>query len=124
MPNEHEKLWDYEAVAIGQAGTETMATIAMDTLGAYAHTAQHARGIELDQTYDATHPAEVLPCPAWCWPARRCCAMTWRRKTVWWRSKTPRPRATRRRLPNATFGGRRRSWSALHHRHPSGPGQT
>ena len=54
----HEKLWDYDAVAIGQTGTETTVTITMDTLREYARATQHARGAELDQTNDATHPAE------------------------------------------------------------------
>ena len=58
MPNEHEKLWDYDAVAIGQTGTETTVTITMDTLREYARATQHARGAELDQTNDATHPVE------------------------------------------------------------------
>ena len=68
MPNEHEKLWDYDAVAIGQTGTETTVTITMDTLREYARATQHARGAELDQTNDATHPvedsAEVLAMPS------------------------------------------------------------
>ncbi len=68
MPNEHEKLWDYDAVAIGQTGTETTVTITMDTLREYARATQHARRAELDQTNDATHPvedsAEVLAMPS------------------------------------------------------------
>ena len=58
MPNEHEKLWDYDAVAIGQTGTETTVTITLDTLRAYARATQHARGSELDQKNDVTNPAE------------------------------------------------------------------
>lgn len=58
MPDEHEKLWDYDAVAIGQTGTETTVTITLDTLRAYARATQHLRGLELDQTNDATLPAE------------------------------------------------------------------
>ena len=64
MPNEHEKLWDYGAVAIGQTGTQTTVTITMDTLRGYAGATQHARGSELDQTNDATNPAEVLAMPS------------------------------------------------------------
>ena len=58
MPNEHEKLWDYDAVAIGQTGTETTVTITLDTLREYARATQHARGSELGQKNDSTHPAE------------------------------------------------------------------
>ena len=58
MPNEHEKLWDYDAVAIGQTGTETTVTITMDTLREYARATQHARGAELGQANAATHPVE------------------------------------------------------------------
>ncbi len=64
MPNEPEKLWDYDAVAIGQTGTETTVTITMDTLREYAQATQHVRGSELDQTNDATHPAAVLAMPS------------------------------------------------------------
>ena len=64
MPNEPEKLWDYDAVAIGQTGTETTVTITMDTLREYAQATQHAHGPELDQTSGATHPAEVLAMPS------------------------------------------------------------
>ena len=64
MPNEPEKLWDYDAVAIGQTGTETTVTITTDTLREYAQATQHARGAELDQTSDAAHPAAVLAMPS------------------------------------------------------------
>lgn len=58
MPRDHEKLWDYEAVAIGQTGTETTVTITLDSLREYARATQHGRGAELDQSNDSTHPAE------------------------------------------------------------------
>ena len=58
MPDEHVKLWDYDAVAIGQTGTETTVTITLDTLREYARATQHVRGSELDQKNDVTHPAE------------------------------------------------------------------
>ena len=64
MPTEHEKLWDYDAVAIGQTGTETTVTLTLDTLREYARATQHARGAELDQTNDATTPAAVLALPS------------------------------------------------------------
>ena len=64
MPNEPEKLWDYDAVAIGQTGTETTVTITLDTLREYARATQHARGSELDQINDAPHPAAVLAMPS------------------------------------------------------------
>ena len=64
MPNGHEKLWDYDAVAIGQTGTKTTVTITVDILREYARATQHARGSELDQQNDSTHPAEVLAMPS------------------------------------------------------------
>ena len=64
MSNEPEKLWDYDAVAIGQTGTETTVSITTDTLREYARATQHARGAELEQTNDATHPAAVLAMPS------------------------------------------------------------
>ncbi len=64
MPTEPEKLWNYDAVAIGQTGTETTVTITLDTLREYARATQHARGVELEQTNDATIPAEVLAMPS------------------------------------------------------------
>ena len=64
MPNEPEKLWDYDAVAIGQTGTKTTVRITLDTLREYAQATQHARGSELDQTNKAIHPAEVLAMPS------------------------------------------------------------
>ena len=64
MPNESEKLWDYDAVAIGQTGTETTVSITTDTLREYAQATQHARGSELDQTHEAIHPAAVLAMPS------------------------------------------------------------
>ena len=64
MPNEPEKLWDYDAVAIGQTGTETTVTLTLDTLREYARATQHARGSELDRPNDSTHPAEVLAMPS------------------------------------------------------------
>ena len=64
MPNEPEKLWDYDAVAVGQTGTETTVTITVDILREYARATQHARGSELDQQNDSTHPAEVLAMPS------------------------------------------------------------
>ncbi len=64
MPNEPEKLWDYDAVAIGQTGTQTTVTITTDMLREYAQATQHARGSELDQTSDVAHPAAVLAMPS------------------------------------------------------------
>ena len=64
MPTEHEKLWDYDAVAVGQTGTETTVTITMDTLCAYARATQHVRGSELDQKNNATNPTEILAMPS------------------------------------------------------------
>ena len=64
MPTEHEKLWDYDAVAIGQTGTETTVSLALDTLREYAQATQHARGAELEQTNDVTTPAAVLAMPS------------------------------------------------------------
>ena len=64
MSNEPEKLWDYDAVAIGQTGTETTVTITLDTLREYARATQHARGSELDRMNDAAHPAAVLAMPS------------------------------------------------------------
>ena len=64
MPNEPEKLWDYDVVSIGQTGTETTVTLTLDTLREYARATQHARGSELDRPNDSTHPAEVLAMPS------------------------------------------------------------
>ena len=64
MSTEPEKLWDYDAVAIGQTGTETRVSITLDTLREYARATQYARGLELAQTHDATNPAAVLAMPS------------------------------------------------------------
>ena len=64
MPNEPEKLWDYDAVAIGQTGTETTVTLTMDTLREYARATQHVRGSELERPNGSTHPAKVLAMPS------------------------------------------------------------
>ena len=64
MPNEPEKLWDYDAVAIGQTGTETTVTLTLDTLREYARATQHSRGPELDRPNDSAPPAEVLAMPS------------------------------------------------------------
>ena len=64
MPTEHEKLWDHDAVAVGQTGTETTVTLTLDTLREYARATQHVRGAELDQTNYATTPAAVLAMPS------------------------------------------------------------
>ena len=80
MPNEPEKLWDYDAVAIGQTGTETTVTL---TTGHAArvrpgHPACPWVGTGSGRTIRRPRP-QSWPCPAWCWPTRRCCATTWRR---------------------------------------------
>ncbi len=64
MPTEHEKLWDYDAVAIGQTGTETRVSITPDNLREYARATQHVRGLKLAQTNEATNPAAVLAMPS------------------------------------------------------------
>ena len=64
MPNEPEKLWDYDAVSIGQTGTETTVTLTLDTLREYARATQHVRGSELERPNGSTHPAKVLAMPS------------------------------------------------------------
>ncbi|PON13212.1 hypothetical protein C2W62_35550 [Candidatus Entotheonella serta] len=41
MANEPEKLWDYDAVAVGQAGSETVVSITLDNIRNYALATQH-----------------------------------------------------------------------------------
>ena len=41
MQRAHEKLWEYEAVVIGQEGTLTHVPITADTIRAYALAVQH-----------------------------------------------------------------------------------
>lgn len=108
MPNEPEKLWDYGAVAIGQTRTKTPGNVTIDTLREYAQT-QHIRGSELDQTSDSTHPAEVPTMPSMVLAYAPLLRSDLAENNGEWRSKTPRPRVARRRLPSATFGGRRMS---------------
>ena len=124
MPNEPEKLWDYDAVAIGQTGTETTVTLTLDTLGEYARATQHARGSELERPNGSTHPAKVLAMPSMvlayapllrydlaenngCRGARRL------------QDRASSDAVCQVRYSVACAGRGRR----LHHRHPSGAGQ-
>jgi acyl dehydratase len=63
MPVEHEKLWEYDAVVIGQAGMMTHVPITVDNIRAYALAAQHhhTRYVEPEKYTDYTQAVVAMP---------------------------------------------------------------
>ncbi len=63
MPSEHEKLWEYDAVAIGQAGTETKVSITLDNIRDYALAVQHHHARYVDPDNYPKYPPGVVAMP-------------------------------------------------------------
>ena len=63
MPVEREKLWEYDAVVIGQAGTLTHVPITADNIRAYALAVQnhHTRYVEPAMYTDYTQAVVAMP---------------------------------------------------------------
>ena len=63
MPTDHENLWDYDAVAVGQAGTETVVSITRDNIRDYALAAQHHHARYVDPDAYGDYPPGVVAMP-------------------------------------------------------------
>ncbi len=63
MPIEHEKLWDYDAVAIGQTGTETRVAVTPDNIRDYALATQHHHARYVDPDNYPKYPPGVVAMP-------------------------------------------------------------
>lgn len=63
MPVEREKLWEYDAVAVGQEGTLTHVPITVDNIRAYALAAQHhhTRYVEPERYTEYTQAVVAMP---------------------------------------------------------------
>ncbi len=63
MPIEYENLWEYDAVAIGQVGTETKVPITLDKIRDYALAAQHHNARYVDPDNYPKYPPGVVAMP-------------------------------------------------------------
>jgi len=63
MPIEHETLWEYDAVAVGQAGTKTVVTLTVDNIRDYALATQHHHPRYVDPDNYPKYPPGVVAMP-------------------------------------------------------------
>ncbi len=63
MPIEHEKLWEYDAVVVGQTGTETVVAITLDNIRDYALATQHHHVRYVDPDNYPKYPPGVVAMP-------------------------------------------------------------